>query len=232
MGNENDHTTPGGLDDRLNDFFSESEITSASIEDKSDPEAFPLRDLKSILLSIDWEISDEVLTMLIEEIGRLEDTYKSDNNLVVFFQLLGTVGKYIKKRKVNAHPGAIKLLNSVYNSLEIVLLSKGITEAEKKKILLVQVKEFKKIKEQIAHRKANMVKKIEVEPSEKKKPKIEEQKKDVIIQAEPGPPEDARVALPRDISRMTPQEAFAYVLEEVKQVIRAEFKVLKEELKL
>jgi hypothetical protein len=220
------------MDDRLNDFFNESEKNSASIEDNSDPEAFPLRDLKSILLSIDWEISDEVLTMLIEEIGTLEDTYKNDKNLVVFFQLLGTVGKYIKKRKVNAHPGAIKLLNSVYNSLEIVLLSKGITEAEKKKILLVQVKEFKKIKEQIAHRKVDMTKRIAVEPSEKKKPKFEEQKKDVIVQVEPGPPEEARVELPRDISRMTPQEAFAYVLEEVKQVIRTEFKVLKEELKL
>ena len=181
MNSQNDSTVASEVEDRLKDLFGESKESPAVAEKSDSPEEVsPIRKLKSTLLSIDWEISDEVLDKLIEEIGRLENIYKDDKNLLVFFQLLGTVGKYVKSTKANAHPGAIRLLNSVYNSVEIVILSKGITAAEKRKILHVQVEEFKKLKEKIALRKAEMAKKKEVIPPEIK-PAIEEKKEDVGI---------------------------------------------------
>ncbi len=229
MNSQNDRTVAGEVEDRLKDLFGESE-ESPAIAGKSDSpeEDSPIRKLKSTILSIDWEISDDVLDKLIKEIGGLENTYKDDKNLLVFFQLLDSVGKYVKSTKANAHPGAIRLLNSVYNSLEIVILSKGITTAEKRKILHVQVEQFKKLKEKIALRKAEMAKKKEVIPPEIK-PAIEEKEEDVVVQVEP---EVITEKLPADISRMTPQETVAYVLAEVKQLIRAEFKALREDLKL
>ena len=143
MNSQNDSTVAGEVEDRLKDLFGESEESPAIAEKSDSPEEdSTIRKLKSTILSIDWEISDEVLDNLIKEISNLENTYKDDKNLLVFFQLLGTVGKYVKSTKANAHPGAIRLLNSVYNSLEIVILSKGITAAEKRKILHVQVEEF------------------------------------------------------------------------------------------
>ena len=166
-----------------------------------------------------------------KEIDRLKVTYKDDKNLLLFLHLLGSVGKYIKKRKVNAHPGAIKLLNSVYNSLEHVLLSKDISEEDKRQALLAQVEEFKKLKEQIALRKADGPEKKKVKPPEDVKPVVAAKVKDKIVQVEPQPSEETRAKLPLDISNMTPQEALAYVLTEVKHIIRAEFKALKEELK-
>lgn len=229
MNSQNDRTVAGEVEDRLKDLFGESE-ESPDIAGKSDSpeEDSPIRKLKSTILSIDWEISDDLLDKLIKEIGILENTYKDDKNLLVFFQLLGSVGKYVKSTKANAHPGAIRLLNSVYNSLEIVILSKGITTAEKRKILHVQVDQFKQLKEKIALRKAEMAKKKEIIPPETK-PAIEEKEEDVVVQVEP---EVITEKLPPDISRMTPQETVAYVLAEVKQLIRAEFKALREELKL
>ena len=229
MNSQNDRTVAGEVEDRLKDLFGENE-ESPVIAGKSDSpeEDSPIRKLKSTILSIDWEISDDLLDKLIKEIGGLENTYKDDKNLLVFFQLLGSVGKYVKSTKANAHPGAIRLLNSVYNSLEIVILSKGITTAEKRKILHVQVEQFKKLKEKIALRKAEMTKKKEVIPPEIK-PAIEEKEEDVVVQVEP---EVITEQLPPDISRMTPQETVAYVLAEVKQLIRAEFKALRDELKL
>jgi hypothetical protein len=192
----------------------EEEEIPASEKDRGAPEDSPIRDLKSTILSIDWEISDELLNALLEEIGKLENRYKNDKDLLLFLQLLGSVGKYIQKRKVNAHPGAIKVLNSVYNSLEEVLLSESITETERREKLIVQVEEFKKLKEQIALKKTDTPKKI-----------------DAAIQAEPRPSEDTREKSSEDMSSMTTQEALAYALSEIKQVIRDEFKALKTELK-
>ena len=75
---------------RLQDLFGEKEETHASNEDEEisapveeeetpaagensvAPEDSPIRDLKSTILSIDWEISDDLLDALIEEIYKLE----------------------------------------------------------------------------------------------------------------------------------------------------------------
>ena len=115
----------------------------------SPEEDSPIRELKSTILSIDWEITDEIMTKLTEQIGRSRDAYKNDKAIVLFLQLLDSVGKYIKTNKANTHPDAIKLLNSVYTSLEKVALSKGISSAEKEKTLLFEVKRFKKLKEKM-----------------------------------------------------------------------------------
>jgi hypothetical protein len=208
VNNKKDSTITDEVQSRLEDIFEESEKTHTNVEEGGEPQDSPLKGLKTVLLSIEWEITDEAMATLIGELDKLEDKYKDDKNLLLFLRLLATAGKYIKSSKANAHPGAIRMLNSVYKSLEIVLLSKGITEAEKKKILNTHVKEFKKLKEQIALRKASKVKEKKVKP-----------------------PEETREELMRDMSHMTPQEVLAYVLDEVKQVIRDEFKALKEELK-
>lgn len=205
---------PASMEDEKISVPMEEEEAPASGEDSVAPEDSPIRDLKSTILSIDWEISDELLNALIEEIEKLEDRYKDDKDLLLFLQLLGSVGKYIKKRKVNAHPGAIKVLNSVYNSLEQVLVSGSVTEAEKREKLLVQVEEFKKLKEQIALKKTDT-------------PKT----KDAAVQTERRPTEETRKKSPEDMSSMTPQEALAYALSEIRQVIRDEFKALIAELK-
>ena len=231
MNNKNDSTITDEVQSRLEDIFKESEKTPTNVEEGGEPQDSPLRGLKTILLSIEWEITDEAMTTLIGELDKLEDKYKDDKNLLLFLRLLATAGKYIKSSKANAHPGAIRMLNSVYKSLEIVLLSKGITEVEKKKILNTHVEEFKKLKEQIALRKASKVKEKKIKLPEEIKDAVEEREKDVAVRKESKPAEETREELMRDMSHMTPQEVLAYVLDEVKQVIRNEFKALKEELK-
>ncbi len=214
MENKNNGHVAGEVENRLEDLLGGGEDNPGAGENSGNPEELPINNLKAYIFSIDWEISDEVLNALIGEIGSLEETYKKDKDLVLFLQLLGSVGRYIKKRKVNAHPGAIKLLNSVFNSLEQVILAKDITEEEKRQTLLVQVEEFKKLKEQIALKKADS-KKI----------------KDEVAPADFKPPEDPGDVSPIDIDSLTPQEALSHILTEVKHVIRAEFKALREELK-
>ncbi|MFC1815492.1 hypothetical protein ACFL0M_06000 [Thermodesulfobacteriota bacterium] len=200
--------------------------------DGNNAEDSPITGLKSTILSIDTKISDEVLTSLIEEIGGLENIYKDDKDLLLFLHLLRSVGKYINKRKGHVHLGAIRLLNSVYNSLELVLLSKDISEEEKKQTLLAQVQAFKKLQDQIARGKTDAAEKDEAKPLEMTKSVLAaEKEKDETVQVEKRPPDETIDKLSSDISSLTPQKALAYILDEVKQVIRAEFKELKEELK-
>jgi hypothetical protein len=187
----------------LDHFFSED------IEFPSDmrrgKEGSPIRELKAVILAIDWEINDEIMTGLIEQIGRLKEVFKKEKILLLFLQLLGSVGKYIKTRKANAHPDAIQLLNSVYTSFEKVFLSKGISKEEQKKILLFEVEKFNRLKEHLAHRKAET-----------------EKKEDALLEAK----------RPVDIGQMTTNQILAESLEEIKQVIRTEFRALRAELKL
>ena len=132
----------------------ELEETSGFEEDGSGLDQSPLKDLKTIVLSIDWEISDEDMTRFIEQVETLKLVYEEDRVILLFLQILGSLGKYIKANKGNSHPNAIKVLNSVYTSLEKVLLQKDMTAAEKEKILLMEVQRFKELEEQVALKRA------------------------------------------------------------------------------
>ncbi|MBW1836672.1 MAG: hypothetical protein JRF71_05620 [Deltaproteobacteria bacterium] len=203
MGYKNGSSESEDVIRHLDDFFSEGIEFPSDM--RSVKEGSPIRELQAVILAIDWEINDEIMTGLIEQIGRLKEVFKKEKILLLFLQLLGSVGKYIKTKKANVHPDAIQLLNSVYASFENVFLSKYMPQDEKKKILISEVEKFNRLKEQLANRKAEAEKKEDVFPEEKR---------------------------PSDISQMTSNQALTYALEEIKQVIKAEFKALRAELKL
>lgn len=128
--------------------------SGANEEDRSSAagvisEKSPLFELHGIILSIDWEITDETMKRLLEETERLKTVYKKEKLPLMFLQLHGSVGKYISTRKASAHPDSIKLLHSIFSGLQRILTSEPMTEAEKKKILAVEVDKFKRLKEQI-----------------------------------------------------------------------------------
>lgn len=204
-----------------------------SVERSIDLEHSPLKDLKMIVLSIDWEINDEDMTKFIDQVEKLKATYEYDRIILLFLQILGSLGKYIRTNKGNAHPSAIKVLNSVYTSLEKVILTKGISEEEKEKILLIEIKRFKELKELVELKKPVTVKEKDEKISTDMEPNAKEQKPDIVLPKEPQPLGDIKAeALGADMSRMAPHEAFAYALEEIKQVLKAEFQALRAELKL
>lgn len=197
----------------LEDFFPESGKFSTFDEDYK--EDSPLKDLKAVVLAIDWEVNDEIMTMLIEQTGKLKEIFTNDKILLLFFQLISSVGKYIKTKKVDAHQNAFKLLNSVYFSLEKVFFSKEMPEEEKKKILLVEMKKFNELKKHIAIKKTDKSKEEDISPAEIKPNEIR-----------------SGEIKPIDMSQILHPQIVAYILEEIKKVVRAEFEILKAELKL
>lgn len=235
MSNQEDDTVAVEVEEQLENVFGESEETRDFSEESTEFSASPLRDLKAIALSIDWEIDDEIMTRLDDEVGALKEKYSEDNVIILFLRLLGSVGKYIKANKASSHPDAIKLLNTVFINLEKVATSKDMPEAEREKILLGEVKRFKTLKADIAASK--------IVGGEEKETGVPEEAEPMIIeepqQAGAAEQEEKTGRVPgeitseiSDIAQMHPHEAFAYALDEIRQVIKAEFRALRAEIKL
>lgn len=230
MAEKKDSSVTAEVERRLEYFFGESDEGFITAEDSTKIQESPLRDLKALVLSIDWEITDETMGRFIKQIDRCEELYKQDKDLMLFLQLLGSLGKYIKASGAKAHPNAIKVMKCIYNALERVALSKDMPQAEREKILLVEVVRFKELKQQIASRKAEREKKVKARTLPRR---------EFVLQSREG--ERAGSAASADANQrpsapdwnhMTPHEAFGYALEEIKQVIKAEFKALRAELRL
>ena len=222
------------VEDRLDHLFQED--SPEATDEQVGLVEHPLKNLKAVLLSIDWEITDSTMDSLLNEIKNVEYVYSEDKILLTFLQLLGSIGRYVKANKGRAHPEATRVINSVYEALEKVALTEGMTRPEKERMLLEEVAKFKKLKELVVRRKA-----------EKKEPAVLEVAPAPPAPSPAPPPEPERIptkeipareelhAEPRTEARfagMSPHEAFAYALEEIKEVIRAEFKALRAEIKL
>ena len=142
------------VEDRLQNLFGEEEPAEGAEKKGADIKPNPLRGLKTVVLSIDWEITDEVMTSFAEQVAVLQDTYRNDKIVLVFLQLLGSIGEYIRTHLGQSHPDAFKILTSLFSELERIVQSEDLTEVERKKILSVELGKYKKLKNQLIPNKA------------------------------------------------------------------------------
>jgi hypothetical protein len=129
------------IESRLDDFFGE--------EDEIPPPPsvlLSLEKLKSAVLSIDWEITDACLSDMINETEALIPHFENDTFALALLRMLRALGRYIRKRKVQAHQDAIKQVMSIFSSLEIVVQEQRLNEQQKKRIVAKEVLSFKKLK--------------------------------------------------------------------------------------
>lgn len=117
-----------------NDEYDESYYSDADdlFEFSTDDES-PISRLKSLVLSIDWEITDEVLLQFNEELLDLKDIWAGNTINLVYVQALEKISKYIYQNKADSHPNAIKLLLTFYYNLEKIVSSEELSEDEKKR---------------------------------------------------------------------------------------------------
>jgi pilus assembly protein FimV len=127
----------------------------------SGEEESPIARLKTIVLSIDWEITDEVLTQFNDELVDLQDIWADDPVKLVYVQALQKISKYIFQQKSDSHPSAIKLLLTFYYNLEKIVLDTELSESDKKEILRSDVKKFEQLKRQIEAETAKSKKTVE-----------------------------------------------------------------------
>ena len=211
-----------GIENRADDLIVENDPPLLDKDGGESSEYYPLSELKNLIFSLDWEITDEVLEKLLQQVKDLNMTYAHDKIVLTFLQILNAVGVYIKTNRARAHPSSFKTLNSVFSSLDKVVLSKDMVEADKKKILSTEMTRYNKLRTQVAQSKAEKQKdKIKYQESGSSAPESFYQ----ISNAGEGEFPVAEQQL----------ESFSKALdkavEEIKQHIQAEIKALKAELK-
>ena len=109
----------------------------------------PLTSLKAIILSLDWEINDNILQELSDEIDHLQNIWQEDKVAQVYLQGLAKVGSYLKKEGAYAHPNAIKLLLTFFYDFEKIISSNDISGDSISALLKADIRKFKILQYQI-----------------------------------------------------------------------------------
>jgi hypothetical protein len=193
---------------------------------------YPLAELKSMVLSIDWEITDEVLGAFLSQIAKLKTTYKNEKIILMFLQLLGSLGEYIKTNRGNAHPKTFKVLNSVFSRLEDIVLTEGLAEPEKIKILRIEMDKYRQLRTQVSKKKAAQVRKG------KAKPLHQDESSESARKQQPTDMRADRASAMASEKKRIPASAavktqvtLAEAVDELKQFIHSELNALRQELK-
>ena len=225
------------LENRLDDLFAENDIPPIDDKDKNLKEHYPLAELKNLILSIDWEITDQVLDNFLQQLKDLRLTYKHDKIVSTFLQILNSLGNYIKTNRAKAHPKTFKILNSVFSSLDKVVLSGDMSENTKKKILRTEMARYQELRVQIAKSKAAAEQpKKKARPAVIAQPDVKEKREEPeVVETEPS--EQPAVAVQEELILTDEQpqvtaavETLAQAVEEIKRYIHAEINALKKEI--
>lgn len=206
MAQKKDQSVSSEVKSRLEELFmdDDSPVNSEGFEGSEKPAGDALRELKAVVLSVDWEINDETMSGLMDQIDVLKKVYQQDRICLLFLQLLGKLGIYIKTKKANAHPDSIKLLSSAYQSFEKAVMDNQLSESARKKLLQTEVARFMQLREQIS-------------------PKMDMQVAKPQAKAYPKGSETEKIQTPIELTA---------AIEEIKTMIRSEFNDLKTELRM
>ena len=231
MGDSNVNSITSEVENRLNHLFSDERESPEFIEARDGVEESPLKELKANLLSMDWEISDQIMGNCIAQISELKRRYKEDGVLLYLFKILESLCKYIRNHGADSLPEAMKLIKSVYNAIESIIVLGNVTDLEKKKVLLSEVRKFKDLKRKIAQAKAKPVQSdaqvIPIE-SEPVLHAVKEQRFE-IYGTGAGPEAETLEAPP--LGELSPQEVMANAMAEIKKMIHDEFDALRSDLR-
>ncbi|MBF0230635.1 MAG: hypothetical protein HQK63_13790 [Desulfamplus sp.] len=129
---------------------SQEALQDSNLSDKPDMNINIISELKSIILSLDWEITDELINKLEKEVNRLQPHWQNSKTHLSFLQMFKSIGSYVMSKGSNTHPDSISLLHSLYKNFEQIVLNPSLTVVDQKEILLKEMKKFNDLKQIIS----------------------------------------------------------------------------------
>jgi hypothetical protein len=232
-------TLSSELESRLDDLFSEPNGADPDAGDMDAAAYYPLAELKNLILSIDWEITDDVLEKFLQQLRDLKLTYKHDKIVLTFLQILNSLGNYIQTNRAKSHPKTFKTLNSVFSSLDKVVLTRDMAETTKKKILRAEMNSYKELRTQISQgtatarskakakaEKSGIAKATEDQPGTLTGPSVQSTEAEILESPVIEHGQEPDVGTLREPSI----ESLAEAVEEIKKYIHDEISALKKEI--
>jgi hypothetical protein len=216
------------------DIFDLTEVAADETVAEGATDDYPLAELKNLVLSIDWEITEEALADFLAQVDSLKDTYKNEKIILTFLQLLGSLGVYIKTNRGNAHPKTFKILNSVFSRLEEVVRSTRMTVAEKKKLLRTEMNKYKQLRKQVSKKKAAKVSRKEIISAPKELESLIKAPRQKEVARSGRKVTEKAAGNSRQPGSGSPQSIadLAEAVKELKKFIHSELNALKQELKI
>jgi hypothetical protein len=216
------------------EIFDLTDVAAEETDGEGLSDDYPLAELKNLVLSIDWEITEEALASFLSEIDSLKATYRNQKIILTFLQLLGSLGVYIKTNRGNAHPKTFKILNSVFSRLEEVVLSANMAESEKKKLLRAEMDKYKQLRNQVSKKKAAKVIRKEVISAPKEIESLIKAplQKEAARSGSKVSEKAAKKSLATGPDAPQSLANLAEAVEELKKFIHSELNALKQELRI
>lgn len=106
-----------------------------------------LSELKSAVLSLEWEINSETVRDFNLKINSLKTRWAKNKLVSSFLNILLALGKYIQQSRVNTHEEALVLVKSVYDHLDTIINTPEMTFADKKARLDTSIRKYHSLKE-------------------------------------------------------------------------------------
>ncbi len=117
----------------------------------------PLTPLKAAVLSLDWEITDDILDEFSLEVKKLQEHWADNKIAQIYLEGLEKIGDYIKEDGVHAHPNAIKLLLIFFHNFEKIISAQDIPEDRLDALVKSDVRKFNVLQHQIKEYEENKV---------------------------------------------------------------------------
>jgi hypothetical protein len=138
-----DENTKNGVPEGFTELPTSSLSTGKDAADAVANLSSLLEELKSSVLSIEWEITDQIMTRFDDQVNNLLNQFADNRIMQGFLRILRFLGRYIKIKKKDAHPGSGKLLKSIFENMDKILLSRDMNNEEMYSILLQDITRYR-----------------------------------------------------------------------------------------
>ena len=162
---------------RLDEIFSyETKINKTAKKTHKMMYIYPLYTLKNILLSIEWEVTDDILSKYLNEIIQLQRLFQNNRYLKRLLQIQYFYGRFIKTYPDRIPLRTYKILYTLYDCMKNLLANKKLSDFEKKKIVEQEIHRYKNFRKYLRIDKNNLSEDRSYKNSTKKRYKISQNK--------------------------------------------------------
>ena len=106
--------------------------------------------LKAVILSVDWEISDETLRGVDKETAPLMRRLRFHRTLYPFLKIINSLGRYMASKKASVHKDTVSFLQSVFDHFEQAALDPSMSFRDKKQLIGQDIAAFNVFKKKIS----------------------------------------------------------------------------------